>query len=163
MRQSDKFGSVMNDDIFNSHLGFGAGHLSIELDNSTTMELFCQEPLTITKDCQTTFKPDYYKLKRQPRRYKIVSFFNVPVKIHVQHLTDFLDQYANVEDQPRHQIKVCKDIEYRMGTITYKVTYIITHIPRHNHLFGRTVKCVCTGQPTPNKNNQHQQQTVKMR
>ena len=120
------------------------------------MELFCQESLTITEDCQTKFRPDYNKPKRQLRRYRVVSFFNVPAEIDVQHLADFLDQYADIEGQPRHQIKVYNDIEYRTGTITYKVTNIITHIPTYNHLFGRTVKCVYTGQPTPNK-------TTKMR
>lgn len=125
------------------------------------MELFCQEPLIITENCQTTFRSDYNKPKRQPRRYKIVSFFNFPAEIDAQHLTDFLDKYADIKGQPRHQIKEYNDIEYRTGTITYKVTNIITHITRYNHLFGRTVKCVCNGQPSPKKDNHHQQQNIE--
>lgn len=93
------------------------------------METFCQEPLNIVDACQTLFRPDYIKRNIPAKRYTIISFFNVPAESDTQLLNDFLDQYADIEGQPRHQIKKYNEIEYKTRTITYKVSSFVTDIP----------------------------------
>ena len=109
---------------------------SIEFDTITIMETFCQEPLNIVDACQTLFRPDYIKRNIPAKRYTIISFFNVPAESDTQLLNDFLDQYADIEGQPRHQIKKYNEIECKIRTITYKVSSFVTDIPRYNQLFG---------------------------
>ena len=57
----------------------------------------------------------------------------------------------DIEGEPRHQVWDYNGIEYRTGTITYKVTKIVNHIPRYNTLYDRTVKCIYNGQPKPER------------
>ena len=129
--------------------------ISLEFDTTTTMETFCQEPLAIIDACQISFRPDFNKRKRRiPKNYTIISFFNVPAEIDVKLLTDFVDQYANIEGEPRYSTKAYKDIECKTGTTTYKVTKTIQDIPRYNNLFGRSVKCFYNGQPKPTNENE---------
>ena len=110
------------------------------------MDTFCQEPLNIVNACQVKFKPDYTKLKpRQPKKYTIISFFNVPAELELKLLTDFFDQFATIEGAPRYAT------QYKTGTITYKITNILQDIPRYNILFGRSIKCYYDGQPQPPK------------
>ena len=129
--------------------------ISLEFDITTTMETFCQEPLALIDTCQISFWPDLNKRKRRiPKNYTIKSFFNIPAEIDVKLLTDFLDQYANIEGEPRYSKKTYKDIEYKTRTLTYKVTNVIQGIPRYNNLFGRSVKRFYNGQPKPIKGDQ---------
>lgn len=128
---------------------------SIEFDIITTMETFCLEPLTIPDACQITFRLDFIKRNKPNKRYTIISFFNVPTESDIQLLNDFLDQFADIEGQARHQIKKCNDIEYKTGTVTYKVTNMITDIHRYNNLFGRSTKCIYKNQPIQKQRRAH--------
>ena len=126
--------------------------LSLEFDSITTKSTFCQEPLNIVDVCSVTFRPGYIKHKqRQPRNYTIVSFFNVPAELDIQLLTDFLDEYADIEGSPRYATRLYHNIQYKTGRITYKIINIYKDISRYNSLFGRTIKCYYDGQPRPEK------------
>ena len=124
--------------------------VSLEFENPLIMDTFCREPLNIVDACLVKFKPDYTKLKpKQPKKYTIISFFNVPAELDLQLLTDFLDQFATIEGTPRYTTRTYNDIQYKTGTITYKITSILQDIPRYNRLFGRSIKCYYDGQPQP--------------
>ena len=126
--------------------------VSLEFENPLIMDTFCREPLNIVDACLVKFKPDYTKLKpKQPKKYTIISFFNVPAELDLQLLTDFLDQFATIEGTPRYTTRTYNDIQYKTGTITYKITSILQDIPRYNRLFGRSIKCYYDGQPQPSK------------
>ena len=124
---------------------------SIEFDTTTTMETFCSEPLTITDTYQISLRPDFIKRSRPNKRYTIISFFNIPTEADIQLLNDFLDQFADIEGEARYQTKKYNDIEYKTGTITYKVSNIVSDIPRYNTLFGRSIKCTYNNQPLQNQ------------
>ena len=124
---------------------------SIEFDTTTTMETFCSEPLTITDTYQISFRPDFIKRYRPKKRYTIISFFRIPAEADIQLLNDFLDQFADIEGEARYQTKKYNDIEYKTGTITYKVSNIVSDIPRYNTLFGRSAKCIYNNQPLQNQ------------
>ena len=124
---------------------------SIEFDTPTTMETFCSEPLTITDTYQISFRPDFIKRSRPKKRYTIISFFNIPAEADIQLLNVFLDQFADIEGEARYQTKKYNDIEYKTGTITYKVSNIVSDIPRYNTLFGRSIKCIYNNQPVQNQ------------
>ena len=63
------------------------------------MEAFCTEPLLVT-GWNTTFRP----IKNFPRAKKLlnISFLNVPPETPDEHLTDFLNQYADLVGTPLH-------------------------------------------------------------
>ena len=126
--------------------------ISLEFDTTTTMETFCHEPLNIAGACQVNFCPDYNKRKRKPpKHYTIISFFNIPAEVDLKLLTDFLDQFASMEGEWRYATNTCKDIQYKKGTITYKVANTLEHTPRYNTLFGRNIKYYYNGQSKPTK------------
>ena len=126
--------------------------VSLEFENPLIMDTFCREPLNIVDACLVKFKPDYTKLKpKQPKKYTIISFFNVPAELDLQLQTDFLDQFATIEGTPRYTTRTYNDIQYKTGTITYKITSILQDILRYNRLFGRSIKCYYDGQPQPSK------------
>ena len=129
--------------------------LKIHFIATTTMETFCHEPLNIIDSCQVTFHPDYNKRsKKPPKNYAIISFFNIPAEGGLKLLTDFLDRYASTEGEPRYATSTYKEIQYKIRTITYKVTNILQHIPRYNTLFGRSINCYYNDQQKPTKKNQ---------
>ena len=134
---------------------------SIGFDTTTTMKNFCLEPLTITDTYQISFRPDFIKRYWPKKWYTTISFFNIPAEADIQLLNDFLDQFANVEGEARYQTKKYNDIEYRTGTITYKVSNIVTGIPRYNTLFGRSIKCIYDNQPLQNQRRTRQRSLAK--
>lgn len=116
------------------------------------METFCLESLILQNDFEAFFIPDFWKAKprRAPKRYTFISFLNVPSEADEELLTEFLEQFADVEGPPRYPTEKSEensDIKYKTGTPVYRVSNIVTHIPHYNRLFGRTVKCIYTGQP----------------
>ena len=122
--------------------------VSIGFDTTSTMETFCQESLTLQDNIQAIFLPDF---RKKPRRiykmYTFVSFLNVPSEADEDLLTDFVEQFADVEGSPRYPKENSGDIKHKTGTRVYRVSNIVTPIPRYNKIFGRTIKCIYMGQP----------------
>ena len=80
-----------------------------------------------------------------------MSFFNIPEEADIQLLNDFLDQFTDIEGEGGYQTKKFNDIQHKTGTITYKVSNIVTDISRYNNLFSRSIKCIYDNQPYKTK------------
>ena len=90
-------------------------------------------------------------LTQPQQRYTIISSSNIPAETDIQLLNEFPDQFADIEGGARYQTKKYNGIEYKTGTITYKVSNIVSDIPRYNTLFGRSIKCTYNNQPLQNQ------------
>ena len=110
--------------------------LSITFKSNEIMEAFCTEPLLV-RGWNITFRPT----KNFPRAKKLlnISFLNVPPETPDEHLTDFLNQYADLVGTPLHIKKDYNGIFYMTGTRVYQVNKLHQHIPWVPHnMFGRT-------------------------
>ena len=116
---------------------------SVEFHTKEVMELFCTEPLQIGNH-YIRFRPDTKFLKpKQKHQLLNISFLNVPTEAPDEALTEFLEQYADIQGKPFYPQKDYQGIPYNTGTRVYQVSKLYQHIPRYiQNMFGRTVKCI---------------------
>ena len=107
------------------------------------MEIFCTEPLQIGNHF-IRFRPDAKFIKpKQTHQLLNISFLNVPTEAPDKALTEFLQQYADIQGKPFYPQKDYQGIPYNTGTRVYQVPKLYQHIPRYiQNMFGRTVKCI---------------------
>ena len=70
--------------------------MSIEFHNKDIMETFCLERLQV-KSYNIQFLPDHRKSKHNQKKFIKVSLLNVPVERTDEPLTEFLEQFADIE------------------------------------------------------------------
>ena len=70
--------------------------VSIEFHNKDIMETFCLERLQV-KSYNIQFLPDHRKSKHNQKKFIKVSLLNVPVERTDEPLTEFLEQFADIE------------------------------------------------------------------
>lgn len=70
--------------------------VSIEFYNKDIMETFCLERLQV-KSYNIQFLPDHRKSKHNQKKFIKVSLLNVPVERTDEPLTEFLEQFADIE------------------------------------------------------------------
>lgn len=70
--------------------------VSIEFHNKDIMETFCLERLQV-KSYNIQFLPDHRKSKHNQKKFIKVSLLNVPVERMDEPLTEFLEQFADIE------------------------------------------------------------------
>ena len=100
------------------------------------------------KKYQIQFTPDYQKSRQNKKSFTNISFLNVPEEAAGEPLTEFLENYADIEGPPFHSEKEHKGIPYYAGTQVYQVSKIHEHFQRYiAKMFGKTVKCIYTRQP----------------
>ena len=125
--------------------------VSIEFDTTQVMEQFCSEPLSI-QGINITFHPDRKPTQKAPRRLMNVSFINIPPEALV---TEYLEQFANIEGTPMYITKTHNGKRYCTGTRVYQITKLYQHIPqRLPKLFCRTIICIYDLQPEQTQYNQ---------
>lgn len=105
--------------------------MSIEFDPSPQRKL-CLEPLQLQENYQASFITDYRKPNKKKQKIHFIGFFNVPSEIEDQLLTDFVEQYANMEGPSKRNRKIHYGLEYKTGTRVYTVRNILTHTPGFN-------------------------------
>ena len=121
--------------------------VSIEFDTKQMMEQFCCEPLSI-EGINITFYPDRKKAAKPPRRLMNISLINIPPETPEAIVTEFLEQYADIEGTPMYVTKTHNGKKYCTGTRVYQITKLFQHIPRRlPRLFGRTIVCIYDIQP----------------
>ena len=70
--------------------------VSIEFHSKDIMETFCLERLQV-KSYNIQFLPDHRKSKHNQKKFIKVSLLNVPVERTDEPLTEFLEQFADIE------------------------------------------------------------------
>ena len=119
--------------------------LSITFKSKEIMEAFCTEPLLV-RGWNISFRPS----KNFPQKKKLfnISFLNIPSETPGEHLTDFLNQYADIVGTPLHIKKEYKGIYYMTGTRVYQVTKLHQHIPHILHnIIERAILYMYHNQP----------------
>ena len=119
--------------------------LSITFKSKEIMEAFCTEPLLV-RGWNISFRPS----KNFPQKKKLfnISFLNIPSETPGEHLTDFLNQYADIVGTPLHIKKEYKGIYYMTGTRVYQVTKLHQDIPHILHnMFGRAILYIYHNHP----------------
>ena len=119
--------------------------LSITFKSKEIMEAFCTEPLLV-RGWNISFRPS----KNFPQKKKLfnISFLNIPSETPDEHLTDFLNQYADIVGTPLHIKKEYKGIYYMTGTRVYQVTKLHQDIPHILHnMFGRAILYIYHNHP----------------
>ena len=116
---------------------------SVEFHTKELMELFCTESLQIGNHF-IRFRPDAKFVKpKQKHQLLNISFLNVPTEVPDEALTEFLEQYADIQGKPFYPQKDYQGIPYNTGTRVYQVSKLYQHIPRYiQNMFRRTVKCI---------------------
>ena len=131
--------------------------LSITFKSKEIMEAFCTEPLLV-RGWNISFRPS----KNFPQKKKLlnISFLNIPSETPDEHLTDFLNQYADIVGTLLYIKKEYKGIYYMTGTRVYQVTKLHQHKPHILlNMFGRTIICIYDNQPI----NQQRKTTYRNR
>ena len=129
------------------------------------MQTFCTEGLTISEGNIIFFKPDY--TPRQPTTYTFISFLNVPLETEEKQMDAYVREHCTVHGvhYPRQKIE---DITYQTRTRVYRVSNIIEHFQKSDHIIGRWVRIICNGQPDRRKQpsdkieNDHEQSQTCM-
>ena len=129
------------------------------------MQTFCTEGLTISEGNIIFFKPDY--IPRQPTTYTLISFLNVPLETEEKQMDAYVREHCTIHGvhYPRQKIE---NITYQTGTRTYRVSNIIEHFQKSDHIFGRWVRIIYNGQPDRRKQpsdkieNDHEQPQTRM-
>ena len=78
---------------FSSNIKF----VSIEFDTSTIKETSCLETVKLKENLIATFMLDCKKPQKIPKTFTFISFLNVPFETNEKLLTDFVDQFADIE------------------------------------------------------------------
>ena len=121
--------------------------VSIEFTTKQIVETFCCETLEI-KDFTISFSPNITK-PRLPRLLNI-SLLNIPPEPPEDTVTEFINEYADIEGFPFYPKKTYNGVSYCTGTRVYQVSKL-QHIPRKLcNMFGRTVICIYNDQPNGN-------------
>ena len=128
--------------------------VSIEFFKKEQMEQFCCEPLTI-QGFSTTFYPEGHIRRKPPKRLMNVSLINIPPETPEQLVTEFLEEYADIEGTPMYVKKSHNGRKYCTGTRVYQINKLYQHIPRRlPNTFGRTIICIYDLQPEQEQYNQ---------
>ena len=113
------------------------------------MEIFCCETLEI-KDFTISFSPNITK-PRRPRLLNI-SLLNIPPEPPEDTVTEFINEYADIEGFPFYPKKTYNGVFFCTRTRVYQVSKLHQHIPRKLYnMFGRTVICIYNDQPNRNQ------------
>lgn len=72
---------------------------------------------------------------------------NLPWEPDEQLLTNNINQFADVEGQPRYPTKTFNQIKYQIGTRVHRVSNIVKDISGYMTLFGWKIRFIYTGQP----------------
>ena len=122
------------------------------------MEQFCCEPLTI-QGFSITFYPEGYIRRKPPKRLMNISLINIPPETPEQLVTEFLEEYADIEGTPMYVKKSHNGRQYCTGTRVYQINKLYQHIPRRlPNTFGRTIICIYDLQPEQEQYNQQRRQ-----
>ena len=128
--------------------------VSIEFFKKEQMEQFCCEPLTI-QGFNITFYPEGHKRKKPSKRLMNVSLINIPPETPESLVTEFLEEYADIEGTPMYVKKDYNGRKYCTGNRVYQITKLYQHIPRRlPNTFGRTIICIYDIQPEQEQYNQ---------
>ena len=88
-------------DIITIQIASNGNFASIEFGKQEQMEQFCCEPLSI-QGFNVSFYPERRKKQLQPRRLMNVSFINIPPETPEEIVTEFLEQFADIEGNPMY-------------------------------------------------------------
>ena len=131
--------------------------VSIELDTKQMMEQLCCEPLSI-EGINVTFHPDRKKTYKPTQRLMNISLINIPPETPESLVTEYLEQYADIEGTPMYVTKTNNGRKYCTGTRVYQTNKLFQHIPRRlPKLFGRTIICIYDIQPAQIQYQQQRQ------
>ena len=98
--------------------------------------------------------PSFQKLSSKKTKLLNISFLNVPTETPDEHLTDFLNQYADSWHTTSHIKKDYNGIFYMTGTRVYQVKKLHQHIPRIlPNMCGRKILCIYDDQPIIQQRN----------
>ena len=122
------------------------------------MEQFCCEPLSI-QGFNITFYPEGTIKRKPPKRLMNVSLINITPETPEQIVTEFLEEYADIEGTPMYVKKSHNGKTYCTGTRVYQINKLYQHVPRRlPNTFGRTIICIYDLQPEQQQYNQQRRQ-----
>ena len=113
-------------DIITIQIASNGNFASIEFGKQEQMEQFCCEPLSI-QGFNVSFYPERRKKQLQPRRLMNVSFINIPPETPEEIVTEFLEQFADIEGNPMYVKKTHNGKTYCTGTRVYQITKLYRH------------------------------------
>ena len=132
--------------------------VSIEFFKKEHMEQFCCEPLSI-QGFSITFYPEGNTGRKPSKRLMNISLINIPPETLEQLVTEFLEEYADIEGTPMYVKKSHNGRKYCTGTRVYQINKLSEHIPRRlPNTFGRTIICIHDLQPEQEQYNQQRRQ-----
>lgn len=124
------------------------------------MQTFCTEGLTISENNTKYFKSDFKP--RQSRRYTFISFLNVPLEKKEKQMDAYVKQYCTVHGV-HYPFQKIDDIKYHIGTRVYRVSDIVEHLSKANHIFGRWVRIIYDGQPDRKRQSTEETDEIQLK
>ena len=118
---------------------------SIKFHTTQNMQTFFTEELTIADNNTIYFKPDY-KPRQQPPTYTFISFLNVSLETEEKDRNSYARQHCTVHGVHYPHQKI-DDIKYHTGTRVCRVSRIMDHFSKAEHIFGRWIRIIFDGQP----------------
>ena len=88
-----------------------------------------------------------------------VSLINITPETPEQIVTEFLEEYADIEGTPMYVKKSHNGKTYCTGTRVYQINKLYQHVPRRlPNTFSRTIICIYDSQPEQQQYNQQRRQ-----